>query len=332
MKQRNLKYDFIKSIAILGVILGHSLSLVLTRRAEMQLLADYLTVVFRVVVPAFLFVSGVLHKKGLSFAQILMRIKRILSPYVFFAVIMTVIYIALGDHTFLSRYIVRFISCEVHPVYYYVFVMIECLFIAFLFEKICGYRKMLIPLYLVVLIYSIISANFSKEILCALNISNNMVDFITYRNPFLWMHYYLLGMIFKEYNLEKFIVSNKYVVRIFYVSLVLTYMVFRYFHIGDLDGLNSVITMIVCLAGIMMLLTIEVSSEKWIYLSSKSYTIYLAHVPFYYFVSLLWDRYTGISIPVMVVSNMVILGGGAMLVCVLGKMILKDKSYYFIGS
>ena len=109
-------------------------------------------------------------------------------------------------------------------------------------------------------------------------------------------------------------------------------MVFRYFHIGDLDGLNSVITMIVCLAGIMMLLTIEVSSEKWIYLSSKSYTIYLAHVPFYYFVSLLWDRYTGISIPVMVVSNMVILGGGAMLVCVLGKMILKDKSYYFIGS
>ena len=46
----------------------------------------------------------------------------------------------------------------------------------------------------------------------------------------------------------------------------------------------------------------------------------------------IWNTQFSLPAIFMIVINLGIMGGGALLICALGKMILKEHSYYIIGS
>ena len=117
-----------------------------------------------------------------------------------------------------------------------------------------------------------------------------------------------------------------------FAGLALFYTAMVYFDVGDLDGLNSVITTLICFSAIPCLLTIRVHSKGWLFLSRRSYTIYLAHVPFYYLMEQIWKGQEHMPAISIILANLAVMGGGAAAVCVLGKAIFKNHSFYVIGS
>ena len=332
-KSRVISFDFIRTIAVIGVIVGHSLALAARASQEMEVIEKYGTVLLRPVVPAFLFLSGIFYRPNQSGREAGIRLARIITPYLFFAAVFTVIYGIQRIRYAPLNYLLRIFTGEIHPIYYYVFLMMEFTVALFVLEKIFGYERMLVPLFITAMVLSILHGSFSKEIMERTGIKDSMVLFYTYRSPLLWGIYYMAGMAFGHYpNLLKKTIKYKRWIRCMFAGIVAFYILMAYFELGDLDGLNSVITILICFFAILCLLTIPVKSERWTYFSKRSYTIYLAHVPFYYFMERIWNTQFSLPAIFMIVINLGIMGGGALLICALGKMILKEHSYYIIGS
>ena len=65
-KSRVISFDFIRTIAVIGVIVGHSLALAARASQEMEVIEKYGTVLLRPVVPAFLFLSGIFYRPNQS--------------------------------------------------------------------------------------------------------------------------------------------------------------------------------------------------------------------------------------------------------------------------
>lgn len=333
MKMRMIKYDFMRSIAVIGVVLGHSLALAADVTENMVIAEKYLTVFMRPVVPIFLFLAGVFYKPRQKVRDLVLRSARILMPYLFFAAVFTLIYAAGHVKYRPLNFLLRILVCEVHPIYYYVFVMVECMAIMFLYEKLFRYDRMLVPLFLTALVLSLLHGNFSKEIMEMLHMKADRVMFFTYRSPFLWFVYYAAGLVYKQYPvIEKKLLEYRRYVWTMLAGLGIFYCVMRGFEIGDLDPLNSVITTLICFATIMAFLTIEVRSEKWIFLSRRSFTVYLAHVPFYYFMTVFWKSHPNTSAWAVVLVNAAVMSCGVILVYGIGKAALKEKSFYIMGS
>lgn len=333
MKARIVKYDFMRTLAVAGVILGHSLSLAADVTVHMVTIENYLTVLLRPVVPVFLFLAGVCYKPGQKPADLALRIGRILTPYLFFAAVFTFIYRADGVQYHPLNYLLRIVTCEIHPIYYYVFVMMECIVIMFLYERIASYDRMLIPFFAAACVISLLHGTYSKEVMERLHFGSNMVLFYTYRSPMLWFVFYSAGLVYRKYPvIEQVLLEHRLFVRGVWIGLLCFYWIMRFFGIGDLDFLNSVITTMICFAAVMALLTVEVKSDKWVVLSQKSYTIYLAHVPFYYMMARFWAVYPDTSQWLIIVLNAAVMSVGAALVYWAGKALLGKKSFYIIGS
>ena len=330
---RILSYDFMKSVAVAGVIIGHSLALAAGLAPELAGLERYGTALMRPVVPIFIFLAGALYKPGQGIRETGLRLMRLVSPYLFFAAVFTLIYALTGVRYGTAGYILRVLTGEIHPVYYYVFLMAEFTVLLFVVERVFGYERMIIPLFATMAVLSILHGNYSKEIFERLGLRESMILFCTYRSPFLWGIYYAAGIVLGKYPALR-AKAGKYKIwlRSMFAGLALFYTAMVYFDIGDLDGLNSVITTLICFSAIPCLLTIRVHSKGWLFLSRRSYTIYLAHVPFYYLMEQIWKGQEHMPAISIILANLAVMGGGAAAVCVLGKAICKNHSFYVIGS
>ena len=332
-KGRILSYDFMKSVAVAGVIVGHSLALAAGMAPELAVLERYGTALMRPVVPIFIFLAGALYKPRQSMRETGLRLLRLVTPYLFFAAVFTLIYVLAGVKFGTVGYILRVLTGEIHPVYYYVFLMAEYTVLLFVLERIFGYERMTIPLFATMAVLSILHGNYSKEIFERIGLRESMTLFCTYRSPFLWGIFYAAGIVLGQYpNLRAKAREYKIWLRSIFAGLSLFYIVMVYFAIGDLDGLNSVITTLICFSAILCLLTIRVRSKGWLFLSRRSYTIYLAHVPFYYLMEQIWKGQEHMPAIIIILTNLAVMGGGAAAVCALGKAIFKNHSFYVIGS
>lgn len=332
--ERDPKLDFLRALAIIGVLVIHSADRYADTEIE-SMIGGWFALVARACIASFLFVSGALFKQNQGVPYLKHRIKRVLYPYLFFSVFALIYsYQAnfpklVGD---IKVVLLKILTGGTFNIYFFVFVIICSYITVFLLDKSGAFEKHLTFLLLISLTVNLLHASYFRQIFEFFDVKDKWKDYYYYRTLLIWLPFYFFGIYYRSLKLEKTILENKALIRITWIFVVAFYSFLHAIKIGNIGGYDSVIGTIYSLATILFLLTFDVRNKIFYFISKISYSIYLSHIFFVYalrdIAPLLWQQPPfWLGLVSLVLSFM-----GPLLVYFLAKLILKSKSIYVIGA
>jgi len=235
----------------------------------------------------------------------------------------------LGDN--IKAVLFKILTAGTFNIYFFVFVIISIYVIVFMLDKVGILKKYITALFLISLVINLLHASYLKQICDFLDIKDKWKDYYYLRSLLIWLPYYLFGIYYRSFKLEKIILENKILIRIVWVSTLVFYSLIHFIQISNIDGYNSVIGTIYSLATILFLLTFNVRSKAIYFISKISYFMYLSHI---FFVYTLRDfaRISAIELPFWFgLISLILSFIGSLFVYYIAKLAFKSRSIYIIG-
>jgi len=329
--ERDHKLDFLRALAIIGVLVIHSVERYADSGLE-HIIGGWPGLIARACIAIFLFVSGVLFKKGQDISYLKHRMKRVLYPYLFFSVFALVYKVSFNLINNVYDALLRILTAGVFNIYFFVFVIICIYIIVFTLDKLGVLEKYITSLLLISLMINLLHASYFKQLCDFLNIKDKWKDYYYLRSLLIWLPYYFFGIYYRSFKLEKVILENKLLIRAVWVSTLVFYSFLHFIQASNIDGYNSVIGSFYSLATILFLLTFNVRNKAMSFISKISYSIYLSHI---FFVYTLRDfaRISAIELPFWFgLVSLVLSFVGPLFVYYIAKLVFKSKSLYIIGA
>jgi len=332
--ERDHKLDFLRALAIIGVLVIHSIGRYADTEIE-SMMGGWFALVARACIAIFLFVSGVLFKQNENISYLKHRIKRVLYPYLFFSVF-ALIYTYQADLPNLvgdiKIVLLKILTGGTFNIYFFVFVIICSYIFVFILNKFGILKPHITSLLLISLVVNLLHASYFRQLFDFFDIKDKFKDYYYLRTLLIWLPYYLFGIWYRSFKLEKVILENKILIRITWIFVIVFYSFLYTLKIGNIGGYDSVIGTIYSLATILFLLTFDVRNQIIYFISKMSYSIYLSHIFLVYalrdIAPLLWQETPFWLGLVSLVLSFI----GSLLVYFLAKLILKSKSIYVIGA
>lgn len=333
METRNYHYDLIKGIAILCVLIIHSSLRFNTNTTEIMI-GDWFATFTRPCIGIFLFISGILYfNKSLSFHYFFKKIKRLIAPYLFFSFLALIfVLIVQKQQISLVQIILNLIIGNTFGIYYYCFVIIVIFTITFVLDYFGLLKKHLKTIVLITLFINLLHNSLFHFVMLKLGINESLIEFIGYRSIFIWLFFFYLGVYYKQMNIDNIIKKNRdKVIRVWLITFVFYNMLWS-MNISNTDGYTSVIGTIYSTTTIFLLMSIKLKRNAFLeFLGQSSYTIYLSHIFFVYYLVELQSR-LNTTFPVYFNGIAFCLAlAGSLLVVYLGKVVLRKRSKLLIG-
>jgi len=329
--ERDHKLDFLRALAIIGVLVIHSIGRYAHSEVE-SIIGGWFGLVARPCIAVFLFVSGVLFEKGQNMSYLRHRMRRVLYPYLFFSVFALVYEVGFNRINDIYEILLRICTGGIFNIYYFVFVIVCMYIMVFILDKLGILEKHITALLLVSLMINLLHVSYFKQICDFLEVKDKLKDYYHIRSLLIWSLYYLLGIYYRAFKLEKTILENKILIRVVWVSTFVFYSFLHFVRINNIGGYNSVIGTTYSLTTILFLLTFDIRSKGIYFLRTTSYSIYLSHI---FFVYALRDfaHISAIELPfgfglISFILSLI----GSLLVYYMGKLIFKSKSFDIIGA
>jgi peptidoglycan/LPS O-acetylase OafA/YrhL len=329
--KRDHKLDFSRALAILGVLVIHSVGRYAHSEIE-GIIGGWFGLVARPCIAIFLFVSGVLFEKGQNISYLRHRMRRVLYPYLFFSAFASVYEVSFNHINSIYEILLRICTGGIFNIYYFVFVIVCMYIIVFILDKLGVLEKYITALLLVSLMINLLHVSYFKQICDFLDIKDKWKDYYLIRSLLIWSPYYLFGIYYRAFKLEKTILENKILIRVVWVSTLAFYSLLHLIQIGNIDGYNSVIGTTYSLTTILFLLTFDIRGKGIYFLSTISYSIYLSHI---FFVYALRDfaHISAIELPFWFgLISLILSLIGSLLVYYIGKLAFRSKSLCIIGA
>jgi surface polysaccharide O-acyltransferase-like enzyme len=329
--ERDYKLDFLRALAILGVLVIHSAARYAHSEIE-GIIGGWFDLVARPCIAIFLFVSGVLFRKSQDISYLKHRVKRVLYPYLFFSML-ALVYKAsfdLGDN--IDVVLLKILTGGTFNMYFFAFVIICIYIIVFILDKLGILSRYMIILFLVSLMINLLHASYFRQLYDFFDIKDKWKDYYYLRSLLIWFPYYFFGIYYRSFKLEKIILENKILIRVIWVSVLAFYSFLHLANISNIDGYNSVIATIYSLTTILFLLTFNVRNRAMYFISKISYSLYLSHI---FFVYTLRDvaRISAMELPFWFgLISLILSFIGSLFVYYIAKLMFKSRSIYIIGA
>lgn len=332
--ERDHKLDFLRALAIIGVLVIHSAGRYADTEIE-SMIGGWFTLVARACIASFLFVSGVLFKQDQDMSYLKHRIERVLYPYLFFSVLALIYtyqanFPNLVDDT--KVVLLKIFTGGTFNIYFFVFVIICSYIVVFTLDKSGVLKKYITSLLLISLMVNLLHASYFRQLFDFFDIKDKFKDYYYLRTLLIWFPYYLFGIYYRSFKLEKTILENKVLIRIAWIFVIVFYSFLYVIKISNIGGYDSVIGTIYSLATILFLLTFNIKSKVIYFISKISYSMYLSHIFFVYALRdvapLLWT-----AVPFWLgLISFVLSFIGSLCVYYLAKLVFKSSSIYIIGA
>jgi peptidoglycan/LPS O-acetylase OafA/YrhL len=329
--ERDHKLDFLRALAIIGVLVIHSAERYAHSEIE-GVIGGWFALVARPSIAIFLFVSGALFKKGQDISYLKHRLKRVLYPYLVFSAL--ALAYKLGFNLIGNIYdtFLRILTAGTFNIYFFVFVIVCIYIVIFALDKSGILEKHIASLLLISLIINLLHASYFKQICDVWGVKDKWKDYYYLRSLLIWLPYYLFGIYYRSFELGKIVFENRILVRVLWVSTFAFYSFLHFMQIGNIDGYNSVIGTIYSLTTILFLLTFDFKNQIITFISKISYFLYLSHI---FFVYALRDFARNLEIVLPFgfgLVSLILSFVGPLLVYVIAKRVFKSRSYYTIGA
>lgn len=332
--ERDYKLDFLRALAIIGVLVIHSIGRYADTEME-SMIGGWFALVARACIASFLFVSGALFKQNQGVSYLKHRIERVLYPYLFFSV-WALIYSyqanfpkLVGD---IKVVLFKILTGGTFNIYFFVFVIICSYITVFLLDKSGALKKHLAFLLLISLTVNLLHAAYFRQIFEVFDVEDKFKDYYYLRTLLIWLPFYFFGIYYRTFELEKTILENKALIRITWIFVVAFYSFLHVLKIGNIGGYDSVMGTIYSLATILFLLTFDVRHNLFYFISKISYSIYLSHIFFVYALRDTAPRWWQQPPFWLGLVSFVLSWAGSLAVYFLAKLILKSRSVYVIGA
>ena len=329
--ERDHKLDFLRALAIIGVLVIHSAARYADTEFE-SMIGGWFALVARACIANFLFVSGALFKRNQDVSYLEHRIKRVLYPYLFFSAFALVYKVSLNLIDNIYEVLLRIFTGGIFNIYFFVFVIICMYIIIFILDKSGILEKYLAALLLISLMINLLHASYSKQIFDFLGVEDKWKDYYYLRTLLIWSPYYFLGICYRSFKLEKAVLENKMLIRVTWIFIIIFYSLLYFIDIDNIGGYDSVIGTIYSFATILFLLTFNVRSQLIYFISKTSYSIYLSHIFFVYILRDVAPLFL-IEVPFWLgLISLILSFIGSLCVYYIAKLVFKSKSMYFIGA
>ena len=331
--ERDHKLDFLRALAIIGVLVIHSAE----RYAHSEIegtIGGWFALVARPCIAVFLFVSGVLFKTNQDVSYLKHRIKRVIYPYLFFsmfALTYKAIFTNFADS--INVVLLKILTAGTFNIYFFVFVIVCMYIIIFILDKSGILERYITSLFLLSLMINLLHAAYFKQIFEFLDIKDKWKDYYYLRTLLIWSPYYFFGIYYRSFKLEKAILENTILIRVVWVSTFVFYSFLHLVHIDNIGGYDSVMGTIYSLTTILFLLTFSVRNKAIYFISKISYSMYLSHIFFVYMLrdalhtSLAGSPPFWFSLISFVLSLI-----GSLCVYYVARLIFKSRSTHIIGA
>ena len=330
--KRDHKLDFLRALAIIGVLVIHSAGRYADSELE-NIVGGWIGLVARPCIAIFLFVSGVLFRQNQDISYLKHRVKRVIYPYLFFSIFALSykeIFIDLSEN--INVLLLKILTGGTFNIYFFVFIIICIYIIAFILDRFGIIEKYITSLLLISLMVNLLHVSYFRQLFDFFDIKDEFKDYYYLRTLLIWLPYYLFGIWYRSFKLEKTILENKVLIRITWIFVIVFYSFLYVIKIGNIGGYDSVIGTIYSLATILFLLTFNIKSKVIYFISKISYSMYLSHIFFVYALRdtapLLW---TAVPFWLGLVS-FVLSFIGAVCVYYLAKLLFRSRSLYIIGA
>lgn len=351
-EKRNINFDFIRVISIICIVIIHS-SIKYNRTPAETLIGEWLNFFTRFSVPCFLFLSGFLFQPWKREHYLKFRLKRLFFPYIIFSVL-ALLYKSKGELAYIARnfhkILFNLFFSRMFVVYYFIFVIIIIFLIVQLFYRKNLMDKNCIFIFFISLILAILHYEHVDRLGVMLGLGQN--DLITFKrlNIFYWLPFFLLGIIYRVYQLQEIIYRQKTSIRIVWGIIFVSYNFFFFIKLPGITFYETSFWMIYSFASVFFLLTFDFSAPSSenqtknkikhrfycsvTYTATIGYTIYLIHIFITYLFRDFITRCCGsqYSFALTLTTSILLSFFGSILLGWLLKKILGKKSEFIIGS
>lgn len=332
--ERDPKLDFLRALAIIGVLVIHSVARYADTEIE-SMIGGWFNLIAGACIASFLFVSGVLFKQNQDSSYLKYRVKRVIYPYLFFstfALIYTYYTNCLKFVDDVKIILLKVLTGGTFNIYFFIFVIVCLYIIIFMLDKSGILGKYIASLLLISLVVNLLHASYFRQLFDFFNIEDKFKDYYYLRTLLIWFPYYFFGIYYRSFKLEKTILENKVLIRVTWIFIVIFYSFLYFIDIDNIGGYDSVIGTIYSFATILFLLTFNVRSQLIYFISKISYSIYLSHI---FFVYILRDAAPLFLIEVPFwfgLISLVLSFTGSLCVYYIARLVFKSKSIYIIGA
>jgi len=331
--------DFLRAAAILCVLIIHTVSRYPAANRLQEILTQHLLIWSNCTIAIFLFISGCLFKTDRPDRRYLFRrYRRILGPYLFFSAAAVTYQILWGQLEWSASSIVtvavRLVLGGSWQVYYFVFVIFIMYTFGYLIFSHPRLGKYLPHLTAILLIVNLLHGAFYQTVIHRFNIADHtMVSLYQNRFLLLWPVYFFGGILFRRYDGFARINQHKNLIRTWWILVFVSVNLVLYYGKPNIScHCNSPVGTLYAWTTILFLLTFNIRHPAIIFVSDKTYYLYLAHIFFVYgwvdisrHFQMEWPYWTNYVILLIALV-------GPILLYFPLKLLLKDKSRLIIGT
>lgn len=280
-QQRDRNFDFMKAVAIICVLIIHCAFGCESTGGANQQIADWLGTFTRPCIAIFLFVAGYFFTRNTSRAQMFLRLKRILIPYLLFSVL-AFLYQTRVIHaleTFLAQpgLVLRdLLIGNTWGIYWFIPVILTNSLLGWWLIR--DNRPSLIWITLAFFVINLIHTAYFDRIVALAGIADDPGLWLySYRFYVSWPFYFFFGALAHQYQLVRVFRTNRKAVVLLWLLVFVTYNLLFAFGVVQPGGYNSVIDTLASLSAIAALCTLQVNVPLFSFIGETSYTIYLFH-------------------------------------------------------
>jgi fucose 4-O-acetylase-like acetyltransferase len=337
LTMRDLRFDTIRGLAILMVLVMHSATLYASSPLEKSI-GIWLTKNSRPCMAIFFFLAGYFFYRESPDGKYLRgRCKRIIIPYLVFSSLVYFYQYRSGVWVYILSHIGKvffdFMTCNAFGEYWFVF--------SILFSYLLGYFALAskqkdgllfgtIFFGIMNLLHAVYYPDFVNR-LPAVGPVHTVVELYNLRLLLSWPFYFFLGLLFRRYNLTNALLRDRNAVIFYWIFLFLIYNAVVLLHIGNIPDYCSVVETLYSIAMIMGLMLLCPKSKYISIVGQMSYTIYLAHLFFVFGLRNIGWRLDIIWPYWFFVVSFIVSLLGPVLICLLGKKVLGRKSKLWLG-
>lgn len=334
---RDTKIDFLRSSAIIMVLVDHSLLRYASSDFE-KFVFSWINVFTRPSIALFCFISGYLFATQPSYEYLMKRLKRIFGPYMLFSLIAFFYQFDIkqgwaADNLFI-KWVIKIVICDTMGIYYFVFVVAYIYILFFLILRCKYFVNHLGFVTLFLFIINILHASYYYDVLKLLGWSDSLFveRFYYWRFLAYWPFFFSFGVIFKQYNFNLNLKSFRIPCIILWIGIIVLYTGLIFYGVKGILGFNTVINTCFSVLTILLLMAFSPmfvlrASE---YISKKSYFLYLSHI---YFVYISFPYFKDIFSPTLAaLASLTVSVVCPLVIYELIKMITKSDSTYILGA
>jgi hypothetical protein len=286
----NLQFDMLRSLAIIAVLIIHSINRN-TGYGPVDSFFALVTLLVRPCIAVFLFLSGALFNiNPVNQSKLKNKCLKVIVPYLIFSLF--AVYLLYGTKLFsltskdIFQITFDILIGETFGIYYFVFIIVLMYIIGYFLVNNKRLYQNIIPILLFTLALNTLHTSYGFQLWSAITNNNNIISYSLYgnRSLFLWSCFFIAGIVYQKYNWQQYINKWRFELRLFWVSIFILYIVLFFSPLPKelIDGYHSPIGTIYGFSTVFLLLTFSANSSRWKYLSERSYFIYLIHIFFVY--------------------------------------------------